>query len=436
MYCRRSSSKLLLAVGFVILAFSTSATLASGLAYQYANLNEFNGSNGAQVLAGLIFDGNGNLYGTTSQGGLYGEGTVFELSPVGGGWTETVLYNFGSIKYDGTNSQSGLVLDAAGNLYGTTVNGGRYNKGTVFELSPLAGSGWTETVLHSFGYGHDGTYPMDPLAIDTAGNFYGTTYNGGTVDTCMASGVIYTCGTVFELSTTGTGGWTYAVIHNFAGGTTDGNFPVAGISLDGLGNLYGQASYGGESGGGVLFELVPVSGKWREKIIHPWGRIHDGRPDGTYPYGTLVFDSVGDFYGTALIGGTHGDMGMVFKFVPNSEGTGWVEQSIHGFGDGTDGQTPLAGVIVDASGNLFGTASKGGTSGDGMVYELIPDGPAYLYRPIYEFSGNSDGGWPAAPLVLDNSGHLYGTTEYGGLAADCSSYPLAGCGVIFELTAK
>jgi uncharacterized repeat protein (TIGR03803 family) len=423
--------------GILVLALSLSAAATD----TYTGLRYFNATDGAQVMAGLIFDSQGNLYGTTNQGGTYGDGTVFELTPLSrGGWSETVLYSFGGVKYDAANPQAGLVLDAAGNLYGTTYHGGRYNKGTAFELSPTAG-GWQETVIHSFGYGHDGFYPLDPLAIDASGNLYGTTYYGGAYDTCTQSGVTTSCGMVFELSPKGTE-WTYAVIHSFAGGTTDGNFPVAGISINASGDLLGQASYGGEYGGGVLFQLTPASGgKWEETILHPWGRIHDGRPDGTYPYGTLVFDSEGNFYGTSIVGGTHGDMGMVFKFVPNSEGTGWVEKSLHGFGDGADGKTPLAGVILDSQGNIYGTTSAGGTSdengsaGYGIVYELSPDGDSYQYKILSDFNGTSEGAYSAAPLVMDSAGNLYGTTEYGGLINDCTTYAIAGCGVVFELSA-
>jgi len=225
------------------------------------------------------------------------------------------------------------------------------------------------------------------------------------------------------------------VIHNFRGGTVDGNFPVAGVTLDASGNLFGETAYGSAYGGGLLFELLPLGGgKWQEKIVHPWGRIHDGRLDGTYPYGTLVFDAAGNFYGTATIGGIHGGLGMVFKFVPNATNTGWVEQSIHGFGNGTDGQTPLGGVVVDSAGNVYGTTNNGGTYGEGIIYELIPGSTGYFYKVLHNFNGTTDGGWAAAPLVMDNAGHLYGTTEYGGLTTSCTTYPLAGCGVVFELS--
>jgi uncharacterized repeat protein (TIGR03803 family) len=425
-------TKTILCTGILVLTLALSAS-ATG---SFTALRYFNSTDGAQVIGGLIFDSQGNLYGTTNQGGAFGDGEVFELTPAsGGGWNETVLYSFGGVKDDAENPQAGLIFDTAGNLYGTTFDGGTYGKGTVFELSPITG-GWKETVIHSFGAGKDGFNPMDPLAIDASGNLYGTTYYGGVNDTCTAVGstTTVTCGAVFELSPTGTGTWTYALIHSFAGGTKDGNFPVAGIAINSSGDLLGQAAYGGEYGGGVLFQLTPAAGgKWTEAILHPWGRVHDGRPDGTYPYGTLVFDAEGNFYGTSLIGGNYGDMGMVFKFVPNTEGTGWVEKSLHGFGRSGDGETPLAGVILDSAGNMYGTTSAGGTSGDGIVYELSPDGDTYTYKILTDFNGTSEGAYSAAPLVLGSSGNLYGTTEYGGLTGDCTTYPITGCGLVFEL---
>src|ERR1019366_6634594 len=191
-----------------------------------------NGTDGNDPLGGLIFDASGNLYGTTLGGGTYGGGTVFELTPAGGGsWTETVLHNFDSNGTDGFTPYAGLIFDSAGNLYGTTRWGGTYGGGTVFELTTAAGGGWTEQVLHSFDHNYtDGYYPQAGLIFDAAGNLYGTTSQGGTY--------VY-WGTVFELTPAAGGDWTETVLHNFNQNGTDGYYPEAGLIFDAAGNLYG-----------------------------------------------------------------------------------------------------------------------------------------------------------------------------------------------------
>jgi len=187
-----------------------------------------NGTDGYTPQASLIFDAAGNLYGTTVDGGTYRGGTVFELTPqAGGGWTETVLHSFHRNGTDGASPYAGLVLDAAGNLYGTTVDGGTYGRGAVFELTPEAGGGWTEQVLHNFGNGTDGAFPYAGLVLDAAGNLYGTTCQGGT----------HGRGAVFELTPQAGGGWTDKVLHSFD--PTDGYYPEAGLIFDAAGNLYG-----------------------------------------------------------------------------------------------------------------------------------------------------------------------------------------------------
>jgi uncharacterized repeat protein (TIGR03803 family) len=252
----------------LVIAFTLTALLAQSARAQTPTaggwsekvLHSFNDTDGAYSSAGLIFDKNGNLYGTTLEGGDYGCsasgcGTVFELTPTaGGGWTETVLLNFNGS--DGSGPQAGLIFDAAGNLYGTTVGGGTncppFGCGTVFELTPTAGGGWTEKVLHSFGNGTDGANPFAGLIFDAAGNLYGTTYGGGTYR-CGASG----CGTAFELTPAAGGSWTETVLYSFSRGN-DGFEPEAGLIFDSAGNLYGTTAVGGTYDGGTVFELTPV----------------------------------------------------------------------------------------------------------------------------------------------------------------------------------
>src|SRR5664280_840402 len=269
-------------------------------------LHNFNndGTDGVGPRASLIFDAAGNLYGTTRIGGTYGSGTVFELMPVAGGtWTEQVLHSFGN-GADGREPVAGLILDTAGNLYGTTVAGGTYGDGTVFELTPAAGGNWTEQVLHNFNSdGTDGTNPNAGLIFDATGNLYGTTPDGGTY-------AYY--GTVFELTPDGSGGWTERVLHSFGNGT-DGSSPYTGLVFDAAGNLYGATLYGGTYGAaGTVFELTPAGGgTWTEQVLHNFG----SGTDGANPYAALVRDAAGNLYGTTNYGGTNND-GTVFEITP------------------------------------------------------------------------------------------------------------------------
>jgi uncharacterized repeat protein (TIGR03803 family) len=429
---QQSFARFLLTIISVLLML---AAAYSASAQTFTVINTFNDTDGAQSMSALIFDSVGNLYGTTSAGGL-GNGVVFELVPNGTRWTETVLYKFGSQTDDGANPIDRLVFDANGNLYGTTEHGGTQNTGTVFELSPASGGGWTETILHNFGsVADDGANPIAGLTFDDSGNLYGTTFSGGSVDACTYSGKTISCGTVFELSPVAGGGWTYQVIHDFSD-VDDGYFPVAGLTLGPDGNLYGEASNGYTYGKGLLYSMVPGSdGTWTEKHLHPWGNVHEGRPDGGYPYSSVIFDPEGHMYGTSNVGGTHGDLGTVFKFtlIP----AGWDEMNLHGFGDGTQGSYPEGSLLIDSEGNLYGTTYQGGTKGYGTVYELIPEpNGGYGYGQLYNFTGKTDGAWPTASLVMDSLGNLYGTAPYGGNAKYCTTATVPGCGVVFKITPK
>jgi uncharacterized repeat protein (TIGR03803 family) len=319
-----------------------------------------NGTDGWYPLTGLIFDAAGNLYGTT----LYGQGygAVFELSPSeGGGWTEKVLYNFTGA-YNGRYA-NGLTFDSAGNLYGTTSGGGLYCSlyggcGTVFELSPTGGGSVTERVLHSFGSGTDGSTPSAPLIFDAAGNLYGTTNAGG-----AAGGE----GTVFELSPTGGGNWTETVLYSF-GPLPDGAEPWTGaLTFDSAGNLYGTTAAGGTNRDGTVFELSPTAGGgWTEQVLHDFGN----GTDGFEPFGGLIIDAAGNLYGTTTQGGLEGE-GTVFELAPSGGGwTETLLYSF--VNNGTDGTYPLAGLTFDSAGNLYGTTGLSGTNGYGTAFELTP----------------------------------------------------------------
>jgi uncharacterized repeat protein (TIGR03803 family) len=367
------------------------------------NFNYDSPEGGEYPLGSLIFDAAGNLYGTTESGGSYGLGTVFELSPTtGGGWTETVLHSFDNNGTDGYEPNSGLVFDAAGNLYGTTSNGTEYTNcksscGTVFELSPLAGGGWAETVLYSF----DGT-PSPGVVVDAAGNLYGTTeegYTGG----CDGWG----CGVVFELSPTVGGGWTEKTVYAF-GKSGIGVQPEVGVVLDGHGNLYGSTAFAGSRISSVTaFELTPeADGEWNVTALH---RFSDTGKAGS-PTFSLTLDTAGDLYGVSANGMYRGEA-TAFELMPSADGV-WSLKVLHNFGHNDDG-VPSGGLILDAAGNLYGVMRTGGTRNQGAVYELSPSGETWRERILYSFAEEGRGALNVSPtgsLVFDSAGNLYGAT--------------------------
>ena len=385
-----------------------------------------NGTDGFQPNAGLVFDAQGNLYGTTVFGGTgpIGQpgGTVFELTPAaGGGWTESLLYSFnGSAgSTDGIGPYGGLIFDGQGNLYGTTVGGGAiktalgsnvYN-GTVFELSPTTDGSWMEKILYSFGtFGADGHGPAGSLIFDAQGNLYGTTVYGGANYSDANGGY----GTVFELTPAAGGTWTEKVLYSFGATSTDGESPSGGLIFDQAGNLYGTAGSGGAFGRGMIFELTPAAdGSWTETVLHNFGA---NSPDGVGPAGGLIFDANGNLYGMTYSGGAYTFYGTVFELTPTAGGT-WTENLLHSF-DFTDGTSPDAGLIFDAAGNLYGTTSGGGANnGKGATaFELTPaTGGGWTENVLHGFGATStDGASPQSSLILDAAGDLFGTTYLGG----------------------
>jgi uncharacterized repeat protein (TIGR03803 family) len=324
-------------------------------------------ADGASPFGALVFDSAGNLYGTTyGQVDLTGS-VVFKLTPTSNGWQESVLHTFCSSSNcnDGVISRSGLVLDAAGNLYGTTFSGGAHGKGVAFELSP-GSSGWTETVLHAFAGGKDGASPTAGLTFDANGNLFGTAPNNG------ADGK----GVVFELIP-GSGGWSESIVYTFTGGT-DGGVPTGGVIFDSTGNMYGTAGAGGNvscrltgiTGCGVVFELIPgAGGLWTEMVLYSFSGA-----DGVGPAAAMLFDPAGVLYGTTAFGGRNlcanePGCGVVFSLTPNSDGT-WSEAVLHTFSGTRDQSLPEAPLILDAKGNLYGTALGDPQYGDGAVFEL------------------------------------------------------------------
>lgn len=384
-------------------------------------LYNFNGGSDPNLpYAGLVSDKAGNLYGTTEFGGTYNQGTVFEITPnSNGSWAESILYNFTGSE-DGAQPYSSLVFDSSGNLYGTTNFGGSMNCnlgcGTVFKLAPSSG-GWTESVLYTFTGDSDGREPSARLRFDSAGNLYGTTLLGGNIGSVCSSG----CGTVFKL-THGSSSWTESVLYAFEGGS-DGASPYDGLTFDAAGNLYGTASAGGASGYGAIFKLAPGSSGWTESVLHPF----TGGNDGEYPYGDLILDAAGNLYGTAYQGGTPG-YGIVFEVRATLKG-GWKERPIHIFVN-TPAGNPVAGLVADPAGNLYGTTMLGKSEsscggGCGTLFKLAPaSNGGWTYTVVHVFGRGTDGYHPTGDLILDSTGNLYGTTQAGGAQ---------GSGMVFEI---
>ena len=354
----------------------------------------FDGANGASPYAGLAFDAAGNLYGTTSGGGAGGYGTVFEIAA--GSGTLTTLASFNST--NGSDPRAGLVLDAAGNLYGTTYYGGAGGYGTVFEIA--RGSG-TLTTLASFNY-NNGANPYSGLTFDAAGNLYGTTSNGG------AHGE----GTVFELAR---GSGTPTTLVSFNG--TNGSSPEAGLTADAAGNLYGTTFGGGAGGYGTVFKVAAGSGTLTTLASF-------SSYDGAYPQGRLIRDAAGNLYGTTYNGGGPGYYGTVFEIAAGSS----TITNLASF-DRSNGADPLAGLTADAAGNLYGTTSFAGPGGHGTVFELAA-GSGTL-TTLASFDG-TNGSSPLSDLTFDAAGNLYGTTAFGGAHGEGTVFELAGIARIPE----
>ena len=365
--------------------------------------------------AGLVTDGEGNLYGTAASGESNPCGTVFELSPPttsGGSWTKITLYSFQESDTDGCGPSSTLIFDKAGNLYGTTDGGGPKNRGSVFELSPPATSGgaWSESVLFIFPAGRlRGYAPSGKLVFDGAGNLYGITQFGG-YDLINCN-----CGTVFQLKPPArTGGhWTQTVLHNFGAAGNDGQNPLAGL-LFRAGALYGTTQAGGTSNNGIVFQLVQKNGVWDENILYKFG----GR-DGSSP-GGLIFDGTGNLDGVTSAGGTSPcACGTIFRLSPPAvPGNPWQETTLYSFLGHSDGARPFEPVWRDKLGNLYGTAPGGGVKNAGTVFKLKApaiSGGDWTLVVLHDFlaRSNLDGNTPRSELILVK-GVFYGVTIFGG----------------------
>ncbi len=465
---RRSCHSLPLLI-VLLLAVSASAEWNEQVLYSFQGGT----SDGAAPAGGVVFDKAGNLYGATTGWGpdncfpIANEcGLVFELSPPakkGDPWTGTILYEFkGKESNDASAPAGGVILDAAGNVYGTTAYGGtgdcvllgtNAGCGTVYELSPPVKKGdpWTETILYSFQSGNDGYFPQGNLTFDAKGNLYGATlFGGGKGNSCNE---FYggNCGTVFELSPQKQEGdnWTEKVLYSFRGVASgkqsgDGANPNGGLVLDSKGAIYGTTYFGGNNqkgtceggvggtGCGTVFKLTPPTkkgGAWTEKILH----LFDGN-DGAGPAAGAIFDRSGNLYGTTYWGPPDG-YGLVFELEkPSEKRFSWKQTVLYAFKDGNDGGYPDAGLVFDGHGDLYGTVvGGGGELRYGVVFQLKPPsrkGGPWADNSLYTFTGSPDGAHSAASLVFDKSGSLYSTTQWGGTGTACQG----GCGTVFEVS--
>lgn len=339
---------------------------------------------------------NGNLFGTTYDGGLYGYGSVFELTPNGsGGWNESVLYNFCPVAPSCTDGQNPtftkVIFDSKGNLYGTAFLGGALGNGVVFELSP-SGDTWNYDAIYSFAGQPDAANPDNGLAMDAAGNLYGTAYSGG------GGGK----GAVFQLSSNNPSGtWNEQVIANIPS-------LFAGLAIDSAGYIYGTTT-------ATVFRIIPNGvNNWYLQTIFKFSTTAQG----VSPNGTPVLDSAGNIYGTTTTGGKN-NLGVVYVLVKGT--TKYTEKILYSFG--ANGTKPNGGIVMDANRNIYGTTTAGGKNGAGIVYELAFNGTSYAEKSLQAFIGEN-GAVPYGALILDSANYLYGTTYGGGSSGE---------GTVFEV---
>jgi uncharacterized repeat protein (TIGR03803 family) len=425
----------LIALGLMTVMVTTSWAGVKGKEYKLKGAPK----DGTFPSSPLVSDGAGNFYGATSEGGsnscgLYQPscGTVFRLSKnQDGGWAYAVIYTFNG-STGGWYPSGPLVMDAAGNIYGTSGYGGKFGVGTVFELSAGSDGSWTQTTLYSFQNSSDGLYPVSGVIFDKAGNLYGTT------DTCQScSG-----GTVFKLTPGQSGSWTETTLYQFG----SGNYVIpSAVVFDAAGNLYGTTILGGNlecnhpDGCGAVFQLTPSeSGPWSETVLYSF---NDGL-DGGYPSSGVTFDASGNLYGEASEGGSFAcpvsGCGVIYELMP-LQGGGWKFAVAHTFNglNGSRGDAPAGGLVFDGTGSLYGTTEGGGNLGCnqgygcGTIFRLSPKaGGEFTFRTIGSFN-DADGLYPETGVTVDAAGNIYGTTYLGG---DLTCNAPDGCGVVFEVT--
>jgi uncharacterized repeat protein (TIGR03803 family) len=427
---RAAAVGLALAIVFALTIGATDALQAQ----TFQVIHNFTGGvDGQEPNFGITIDATGALYGTTFEGDT-GTGTAYKLTHKPTGWTLTPLYVF-NITSNGVIPYSTLVVGRDGKLYGTTGFGGigpcmtygHTGCGTVYSLKNPGTfchtnyCPWIETPLYKFSGGRDGSNPFGAtIVFDQAGNIYGTTFDGGG-GSCAGG-----CGVVYKLTPAGSG-WTESVVYTFTGGA-DGAAPWAGVTLDQAGNLYGTTSAGGSNMFGTVYELSPAGSGWTEKTLHSFQNSQGGEEDGRNPYAGVIFDRSGNLYGATQYGGAGGGSpggGTVFELTPTSGGN-WTYTVLYSFAASGGGlaKGPVADLVMDSAGNLYGTTAGDGLYQFGSAFKLTHGTGGWTYTSLHDFTSGSDGRLPRSNLVFDAAGNLYGTA-YGGADGD---------GVVFEIT--
>ncbi len=396
----RSEQRPSAATGFVLATvFGTFVLLTCpARAQTYSVIYKFTGcADGEYPGSTLIMDGSGALYGTTGYGGsscgTFGNGVVYRLKRAGSGWVESPIHTFTGGIEDGSlpENYGGLIFGPDGNLYGSAAGGGQFNLGVVFRLQPPARAcktvmcPWNLRLLHNFAGDPDGAVPYAGVVFDSAGNLYGTTNEGGS-----------NFGTAYGLTQSGDN-WNESVLANIGG------LIFAGLLVGSDGNLYG-VNYEGGHGSGVVFQLTPSGSGWTENVLYTF----TGGLDGGNPAAALVQDAAGNIFGATVFGGQGGG-GTVFEFIHS--GQGWNLNTIHSF-SGHSG--PFSRLTLDSAGNLYGTTTEDGAFGLGMVFKLTRSGDSWTFTDLHDFHAAADGLYPTGGVTLDSNGNLYGTTSQGG----------------------
>jgi len=409
----------------MVLTLVLAAAPAAG-GQTFTVLHAFTGYEGGLPASGLTGDQLGNMFGTAQLAGntqacpVDGCGAVYQLTRQGSSWKFKTLYRFaGPATGDGAQPMGRLTVAPDGTLYGTTFYGGvnaysgicaniglRSGCGTIFRLQPTletckhADCEWNEEVLYTFKDLGTGIHPTSEVLLDSAGNLYGTTFIGGQ----------FGYGVVYQLSQVD-GSWAYNVIHDI-GSNSEGGEPFGGLVMDSAGNLFGATSIGGTGGGGVIFELSRMGEGWNFQVLY---NIGTNKSDGSGPYGTLIMDPSGNLFGSTVGGGAN-DGGTVFELARSGDRSMYsvLADLPHGASYYHDAG-PHDKLMMDAAGNLYGTTSQDGAHLQGSAFELIKSPTGYTYTSLHDFGSEYDRiFYPWSNLVFDSQGKLYGTAQGGG----------------------